>query len=80
VTRSVFNFAYQEMLRRLTSARKANGLTQIQLAKRLKRPQSYVSKFENGDRRIDVIEFIEICHALNADPLATVEVVQSFVE
>ena len=79
MTRSVFNSAYQEMLRLLTSGRKARGLTQVELAKRLKRPQSYVSKVENGDRRIDMLELIEICHAMHIDPLAIMKAVSSFM-
>ena len=42
-------------------------MTQQQLADKLGRPQSFVSKIENGDRRIDVIEFLEICRLLSAD-------------
>src|ERR1700681_3448139 len=42
-------------------ARKTAGLTQHQLAKRLRRPQSFVAKYEGGARRVDVVEFIVIC-------------------
>ena len=48
--------------------RKAAGLTQHQLAKRLHKPQSFVAKYEGGERRVDVVEFIEICKAIEADP------------
>ena len=41
-------------------ARKTAGLTQHQLAKRLRRPQSFVAKYEGGERRIDVVEFVTI--------------------
>jgi ribosome-binding protein aMBF1 (putative translation factor) len=49
-------------------ARKASGLTQNELAKRLHRPQSFVAKYEGGERRIDVVEFIEICRMIETDP------------
>ncbi len=49
-------------------ARKAAGLTQYELAQRLRRPQSFVAKYEGGERRVDVVEFIEICKAVGADP------------
>jgi transcriptional regulator with XRE-family HTH domain len=49
-------------------ARKAAGLTQHQLAKRLRRPQSFVAKYEGGERRVDVVKFIEIWMAIEADP------------
>ncbi len=56
------------MLReRLVAARHAAGLTQQQLAKRLGRPQSFVAKYEGGERRVDVVELFEIAAALGAD-------------
>ncbi len=48
----------------LVEMRERSGLTQIEVASRLRRPQSYVSKYERGERRIDVIEFIDIANAL----------------
>jgi transcriptional regulator with XRE-family HTH domain len=52
----------------LVDAREAAGLTQRGLAARLKRPHSFVGRFEAGERRIDVIEFIEIARVLAVDP------------
>lgn len=52
----------------LKEERKKAGLTQAKLAKKLRRPQSYVSKYERGDRRLDVIEFLEIARAVGFDP------------
>jgi transcriptional regulator with XRE-family HTH domain len=52
----------------LIEARKTAGLTQVGLAVRLARPQSYVSKYEGGERRIDVVEFLEVAEALGIDP------------
>lgn len=43
-------------------------MTQVDLAKRLSRPQSFVSKFERGERRLDVIEFLDIAEAMGVDP------------
>lgn len=53
---SVRDVAYQRMLARLREAREASGMTQVQVAERLGKPQSYVSKVENGERRIDPVE------------------------
>jgi len=58
---------YQELIKRLQSARKTAKLTQQELADRLKKPQSYVSKYENGERRLDVAEFLEIAAALGVN-------------
>jgi transcriptional regulator with XRE-family HTH domain len=53
----------------MIGARKAAGLTQHALARRLNKPQSFVAKYKGGERRLDVVEFIVIARALGADPL-----------
>jgi len=53
----------------MIAARRKAGLTQAQLAKRLKKPQSFIAKYEGGERRIDVVEFIAIARAIGADPV-----------
>lgn len=52
--------------------RKDAGVSQVELSERLGRPQSYVSKYESGERRLDVVEFLEVCGALKADPKAII--------
>ena len=52
----------------LAAARVRASVTQRELASRLGKPQSFVSAYENGQRRIDVSEFLTIVDALNADP------------
>ena len=56
MTGSRHSHAYERFLRLLRAAREAAGLTQVQVARKLGRPQSYVSKCESGERRVDVIE------------------------
>ena len=51
----------------LVNSRKEAGLTQQALAENLKRPQSFVAKYEGGERRLDVIELQEIAQALKVD-------------
>lgn len=53
----------------LTAARERAGLTQQELAKRLRKPQSFVSNYESGQRRVDVLELIRIAQGLGADPV-----------
>jgi transcriptional regulator with XRE-family HTH domain len=61
-------------------ARVAAGVTQIELAERLGRPQSFVSKVEGGDRRLDVIEFLQITKALNVEPEPIVQAVSAALD
>ncbi len=66
--KSIFTRRYAVLTASLIEARRAAGLTQAQLAVRLARPQSFVSKYERGERRLDVIEFLEIADALGVAP------------
>ena len=66
--KSTYSQDYQRLLHILIDVRKRAGITQESLARTLRRPQSFVSKFERGERRIDVIEFRDICRAIGADP------------
>lgn len=58
---------HRRLIAELAAARQAAGLSQRELAARLKRSPSYVSKFEAGERRLSVLEFIELCEVLGAD-------------
>ena len=60
MTKSVFTDRYRLFLQLLIQERKDKEITQIQLAEKLQKPQSYVSKYENGERRLDVVEFLDI--------------------
>jgi transcriptional regulator with XRE-family HTH domain len=52
----------------LAAARERAGLTQQQLARVLRKPQSFVSNYERGQRRIDVLELLRIVEALKGNP------------
>jgi len=52
----------------LKELRKSQKVTQQELAEHLGKPQSFVSKYESGEQNIDVIQFVDICLALNLDP------------
>jgi transcriptional regulator with XRE-family HTH domain len=52
----------------LKNARLQAKLHQVDLAKKLKKPQSYISKVESGERNLDVIEFTIYCEALELEP------------
>jgi len=70
VPRSVFSPAYAILLEELIAARKTAKLTQGELAARLGRPQPFMSYVERGERRVDVIEFCAIAHAIGCKPEA----------
>jgi transcriptional regulator with XRE-family HTH domain len=59
----------------LRQVRLATGLRQVDLAKRLGEPQSFVSKYESGQRRLDLVELLQVCHALG---ISLVELVRRF--
>jgi transcriptional regulator with XRE-family HTH domain len=53
----------------LVEAREKAGLTQQDVAARLNKTQSFVSYYEKGSRRLDVLEFLEVAEVLRADPV-----------
>jgi transcriptional regulator with XRE-family HTH domain len=73
VPKSVFSDKYILLRQLLIEARKVANLTQADLSAKLSRPQSYVSKYERGERRLDLIEFLEVAKVLNIDPTSFFE-------
>ena len=71
--KSVFTDQYSLMLKTLVAARQACGLTQTELAEQLRKPQSFVSKYERGERRLDVVELVEIARHLKLDPHSIID-------
>jgi len=71
--KSIYTREYAALLRLLQQARKEAGITQVELAKKLRQTQSYVSKIERGDRRLDIVQLRTICQVLG---LSLVEFVQ----
>ena len=67
-TKSQHSRAYQSLLPVLRELREKAALTQRELGKRLKKPQSWVYNCETGNRRVDVTEFIAWARACEADP------------
>jgi transcriptional regulator with XRE-family HTH domain len=77
--KSVFTDEYEVFLQRLISARKAADVTQQELAERLKKPQSFVSKYERRERRLDVVEFVLISMAVGFDPCLIIKEIEAFL-
>jgi len=71
--KSVFTPRYERLRSLLVEARKQAGLTQADLATRLGRPQSFVSKYERGERRLDVVELLEVTDAIGVKTAKLIE-------
>ena len=67
--KSTFTDAYKTMIEMLLAKRRAAGVTQVELSKRLGKPQPFISNVERGIRRLDVVEFYAIARALGVIPL-----------
>ena len=67
--RSLHTQAYQAFVAIMADERQKAEITQHELARRLGKPQSFVSKYERSERRLDVAEFIRIARALETDPV-----------
>ncbi|WP_148242873.1 helix-turn-helix domain-containing protein [Enterobacter asburiae] len=65
---SVYSDEYQRVISALKKARKENGITQAQLADALGKPQSFIAKVENGERRLDVVEFVHLAKLVGLEP------------
>lgn len=65
---SLHDLRYKRLIDSIVDARKAAGLTQRDLAARLKQPPSYVGKIESRQRRLDLIEMVDLLEAIGVKP------------
>lgn len=73
MVKSLHTPAYTAFRQLIADARERQGLTQAELATRLGKPQSFVSKYETGERRLDVVEFVLVCSALGVEAMSLFE-------
>ncbi|QNJ90985.1 helix-turn-helix transcriptional regulator [Mycolicibacterium fluoranthenivorans] len=64
--KSIYSEEYQQLCALLRDLRREAGLTQVEVAARLGVPQSFVSKYESGERRLDVIELRHVAQTLGS--------------
>ena len=69
MAKGIHDTRYRWMVEQLVQARKMQGLTQGAVAMRLCKPQQYVSRYEVGERRLDIVEFLEAAAVLEVDGL-----------
>ena len=67
--------SYRTLIRRLAEARKAMGLKQTELADSLAKPQSFVSKVEQGERRLNAVEFLIYSRAMGIDGIKLMQTI-----
>lgn len=67
---------YRALIGELSAERKKQKLSQEAFADRLGRHQQFVSRYELGERRLDVIEFVDVARALGLDPVAMLALVE----
>lgn len=75
--RTLGDARHEALIAFLIAKRKEMGLTQVELAARMKVFQSYVARLESGERRIDVVEFIKIGALLGFDPPEAIRTVMT---
>lgn len=68
MSRTLRSSRQKKLIALIIAERKAAGLTQADVAKKLRRYQSIVANIESGERRIDVIEFLDIAETIGFDP------------
>ncbi len=64
---------YKRLLELLSAARCDAGLSQVDLARLLGKPQSYISKFESGQRRLDVVELLDVTEAIGCSATGIID-------
>jgi transcriptional regulator with XRE-family HTH domain len=75
MSKALFAEAHAIVVAELTALRKRMGVSQVELARRLGKPQQFVSRVELGDRRVDIVEFYAVVRALNGNPTEVFEAV-----
>ncbi len=68
MSKTLYSAPQQVLVRGLSEARRAAGLTQTDVAERPGCHQSLIARNESGQRRIDVVEFLILLRAIGADP------------
>jgi transcriptional regulator with XRE-family HTH domain len=79
VTKSLHTAAYRKLTELLLEARQTAGLTQQEVADRLETHQSYIAKVEKGERRIDVVELVQLARAIGVSSASLTKKIEAVV-
>lgn len=74
--KTIYHPTYQALINQLIELRKLKGLTQTTLAERLDKPQSYVAKIEGRERKLDILEFVELCQVLEVQASDIIKIIE----
>lgn len=69
----IYSKEHKKLRSVLRRERKRAGLKQSDVAKQSNRSQAYISKFENGDLRLDTVDFMRFCEIIGCDPHAIID-------
>lgn len=75
MTKTLHSARHRRLLELLIEQRKAAGLTQANVAKALNRHQPHIANIESGERRVDVVEFLELAQVIGFEPNAILNAV-----
>jgi DNA-binding XRE family transcriptional regulator len=71
--KSLYSERHQKLARMLLARRKASGMTQAEVARALGRHQPFIANIENGERRVDLIELLELSEIIGSDIQEVIE-------
>lgn len=75
--KTIYQQRYQTLIDCLITVRKQAQLTQADIANQLGKPQSYIAKVEGKDRKLDVLEYVELCEALKVQPSEMIKLIEN---
>jgi transcriptional regulator with XRE-family HTH domain len=76
VGKTIRSKRHKRLIELVVAERKKAGIRQVQLAKKLKRSQTWIARLESGERRLDVVELLDLAEAIGFNAPATVAIVQ----
>jgi transcriptional regulator with XRE-family HTH domain len=77
MVKSIHSGRYQRLIQRLVESRKRQGIRQRELSRRIGQYITFVSKYETLERRLDIIEFVDVCEALGENPVTLLKLLMS---
>ncbi|MCW5680006.1 MAG: helix-turn-helix domain-containing protein [Xanthobacteraceae bacterium] len=78
--KSIFSPRHKRLAELVARQRRAAGLTQAEVARKLGRHQPFVANIESGERRLDVVEFLQLATVIDLDPHATLKIIAKIPE